>query len=666
MLVDESYKPLENEQIHWDWVVEIWEGYKAGHEKFFGIQPLEYQSVSLDNPNAQRLPYCGVMYSNTNSRSRSLVDIMKSLQYFYIVLWYRLELMLARDNGKAFLMDINQIPKTSGMTTTQWMHYLKSFGVIFVNPNEQFKETGRPASFNTFTSIDMSMNDVIQGYANLMDKIERMAGQLVGITPEREGAISTQELVGNVERSVIQSSHITEWLFWNHNKFKKNALSSLLNVAKYCVGAYNKKSIHYVMDDALRVFLNVPEDFEYSDFDVFLSDSTKETQQIESIKSLLQASMQNGASILDACDIITSDNITLLKKKMTEIESRRQQMMKQEQEAQMAASQQDAQAKLQVEQMKMENDLRIAQMDSETKLQVAQIQYNARLIDQNHNGISDVLEGNKIELDRYRADIEAEVKMAELGMKQRESDSKIAMQQIDLQAKAGQANTDLQIAATNLKQKEIEALASQRKAESDIAIAQASITEKAIDTESKERDLQQKYIDLDIKAMEREIKRAELQQAYQESRFKAAEIQNENAKTAITAREVDDNAYIEAAKLMLEKAKMNQERDLKEEELDIKKDEMEAKKDIERIKLKAEQIKIEQTKAQIQKSKADVVKAEQMSEIKQKNAEFESDNSKNQIDIAKNKGEAKINMAKANKEAAKIRASIPKPKKSKE
>jgi len=49
-----------------------------------------------------------------------------------------------------------------------------------------------------------------------MDKIEQLAGTISGITDQREGAITSSELVGNVERSVTQSSHITEPLFWQH------------------------------------------------------------------------------------------------------------------------------------------------------------------------------------------------------------------------------------------------------------------------------------------------------------------------------------------------------------------------------------------------------------------------------------------------------------------
>jgi hypothetical protein len=65
-----------------------------------------------------------------------------------------------------------------------------------------------------------------------MDKIEQLAGTISGITAQRQGEISTSEMVGNVERSVLQSSNITEPLHWVHNQVKRHALNMLLNTAK--------------------------------------------------------------------------------------------------------------------------------------------------------------------------------------------------------------------------------------------------------------------------------------------------------------------------------------------------------------------------------------------------------------------------------------------------
>ena len=272
-IADESYNKTGMElSVEPDWIIEVWEGYRAGSDLYFGIQPLEYQHVSIDNPNSQKLPYCGCIYSNTNSRPRSLVSILKPLQYMYIVLWYRLELAIARDKGKVINMDITQIPKSMNITPDRWMHYLSSVGVNFINPYEEGwnvpgREGGKPATFNQITSLDLTMSNVIAEYIQLMDKIEQLAGTISGITEQRMGAISTHELVGNVERSVVQSSHITEPLFWAHNQCKRHVLNMLLNTAKGAWEQTGKKKLNYIFDNGERAYIDISDKFYYEDMD---------------------------------------------------------------------------------------------------------------------------------------------------------------------------------------------------------------------------------------------------------------------------------------------------------------------------------------------------------------------------------------------------------------
>jgi hypothetical protein len=385
VVVEEGYKVAPNEEISWDWVTEVWEGYRVGNDLYIGIQPIPNQSISLDNPNGNKLPYVGGVYNDTNTYPKSLVEIMKPLQYMYIVIWYRLELALSRDKGKVINMDVTQIPKSMGVDVNKWLHYLSSLGVNLFNPYEDGwdipgREGGKPAGFNQFSSQDLTMSNVIAGYIEMMNKIEEMAGELSGVTRQRQGAISTNELVGNVERSVIQSSHITEMLFWKHNQVKKKALNSLLDTAKNVWGSSGKTKLHYITDDVTRVFMEITDDFKYSDFDIFVTDSTKENQNIESLRSLYQPAMQNGASLLDIAEIMTSNNLSDIKTKLKRIEQERQQketqMQQVQQEAMLQAEQiksQTEQAKMDLELAKIEQDERDSIRKSETAVEVAMI-----------------------------------------------------------------------------------------------------------------------------------------------------------------------------------------------------------------------------------------------------------------------------------------------------
>lgn len=447
--VDESYKVTGNElNVEWKWIVDVWEGYRVGEDLYIGIQPLEYQHISADNPNAQRLPYTGVIYNNTNSRPRSLVSMMKPLQYMYIIIWYRLELAMARDKGKIITMDITQIPKSMNIDVSKWMHYLSALGINFVNPYEEGwdipgREGGKPSQFNQISALDLTMANTIDQYINLMDKIESMLSEISGVSKQREGAISSNELVGNVERSVIQSAHITEPWFWVHNRVKKEAITMLLNTAKYA-WKDNKTSIQYVLDDATRAFITLSDNFFYEDMDVFIEDTTKNQQQIEALKNLMQPAMQNGASLLDIAEIITMDNVTMIKNRLEEIEQKRMQQQQAMEEAQAQREQQAIQMQNEIKEEELmlkeaEMDLEKYKIDQDNATKIAVAQLNAYMgsvdTDANNNGEPDILEiGRQALEERKQASEEASKqfefnnKIREQKMKKEIEDKKVALE----------------------------------------------------------------------------------------------------------------------------------------------------------------------------------------------------------------------------------------------
>lgn len=442
-IVDETYQPVGNEvSIEPDWIIEVWEGYRAGSDLYFGIQPIEYQHVSIDNPNSQKLPYCGAIYSNTNSKPRSLVSILKPLQYMYIVLWYRLELAIARDKGKVVNMDITQIPKSMNISPAKWMHYLSSVGVNFINPYEEGwnipgREGGKPAQFNQITALDLTMSNVIAEYIQLMDKIEELAGTISGITAQREGAVSTSEMVGNVERSVVQSSHITEPLFWVHNQCKRRVLNMLLNTAKGAWEETGKQKLQYIFDNGERAFLDITPKFYYEDMDVFVSDTSKDLENIQKLQQLIQPAMQNGASLLEAAEILTNDNFNIIKQKLKDMQTRQEQIQQQQQEAE--AQQQQQLQQMQNESKQQELMLQEAQMDlqryqidqdNQTKIAVAQINAyrGTEELDQDQNGIPDPIEIGKQALEQQKINQEAYNKRYEAKQKREIEDQKIQLE----------------------------------------------------------------------------------------------------------------------------------------------------------------------------------------------------------------------------------------------
>jgi hypothetical protein len=328
------------------------------------------------------------------------------------------------------------------ITPAKWMHYLSSVGVNFINPYEEGwnipgREGGKPASFNQITSLDLTMSNVIAEYIQLMDKIEQLAGTISGITEQRQGAISSSELVGNVERSVVQSSHITEPLFWVHNQCKRHVLNMLLNTAKGAWEGTGKKKLQYIFDNGERAFIDIQDKFYYEDMDVFVSDTSKDLENIQKLQQLIQPAMQNGASLLEAAEILTNDNFNIIKQKLKEMQDRQEQLQQQqaeqEQQNQMQLQQMANEAKEQELMLKeAEMDLQRYKIDADnqTKIAVAEISTyrGSEEKDINNNGVIDPVEIAKNATAQRKIDQDAYQKRYEARQKREIEDAKIDLE----------------------------------------------------------------------------------------------------------------------------------------------------------------------------------------------------------------------------------------------
>ena len=479
MIVDETFKLAIFKTQYPDataeefWINEAWEGVKIGDNIYVGVGPKENQRRRLDNPYYCKLGYTGLIYNSTNSTSVSLIDRLKPYQYLYNVLSYRLELAFASDQGKVMLMDLAQIPRSEGMDLDRWMYYLKAMKIGFINSFEEGKKgshVGKLSNFNQFQSIDLSLANQISQYIDTLEYIKQQIAFISGVSPQRLGAISTNELVGNVERSVSQSALITEYLFDAHDDVKRRVYTAIIECGKI---AFRKgKKTQYVLDDMGIELLDIEEGtFENSEFGVFMSNSSKDHMVVESLKQLAQAALQSDKADLSMIiDAVINDNPRDIVRNLQKGEETKYARDKQNQDAQNAVAQEQIaaqkEAQAQALDIKMrEMELKQYEIDSnnETKIQVAQINVYSRQenLDQDGDGVPDpielaalsleerglaskaFMEQSKLATDKSKHDKEMSIKDKELNMKKQIEDKKIEairVQNISQEKIASEAN----------------------------------------------------------------------------------------------------------------------------------------------------------------------------------------------------------------------------------
>jgi hypothetical protein len=400
------------------WISDIWKctGINAGEDPIIvDYGPIENQTGDL--------PYIGYVYNNTNSKATSLVDLVKSHQYTYMIIMYKIMTEVAKFKGAKLIFDIAQIPTTgvNGMSQEKWLYYFDVIGIGWVNSFEEGKEgssTGQRASFNQFQMVQDTTLNAIAPLVQMLDKIENQVQAVLGVSDQRLGAIGSSETVGGVERSVIQSSAITASLFMKHNQVKKAVLQQVLDVAKLCLLEDNDAT-QLMVDDVYRELVKIDaQKLNDSEYEVLVSDSIEIASIKESLKALAPQAIQgdklNYSEYIRLLQSNSISEIASIIKQGEDDKYERDSSASKAQQEQHAADL--AEKKAQFER-NLEYQITKDQLDRENKIQVATISSlrgKDGPSDMNMNGIPDPMEASRLAMEQQKIGAQQQIESMKL------------------------------------------------------------------------------------------------------------------------------------------------------------------------------------------------------------------------------------------------------------
>lgn len=401
------------------WVSEGWEGVKLGKDIYLKMRPLQTQYVKANNPSKGHLGVIGQIYNTNQGKAVSLVDRAKNFQYMYDVMFDRLNKAISTNYGKILELDLAKVP--ANWEIEKWMHFAVVNKIAVV---DSFKEgqhgqsTGKLAgNMNTVggRAIDMETGAYIQQHIQLLEFIKMEMGELCGVSRQREGQISNRETVGGVERSVNQSSHITEYWYMQHEAVKIRVLEAFLETAKVALKDVENKKVQYILDDQTIEVLNMDgEMFAESDYGLLVSNTPKIMELEQAIKQYAQSFIQNGGSMSTIMDIYFSPSLMDMRRKLEMAEETMQQNASKASEEQNKTQQAANAAMVDLENRKLELEDLKNQRDNDTKIYIAELgQDNDKdgVID---DGIGDPLDQEKFQLDINKARSDYSLKLKAL------------------------------------------------------------------------------------------------------------------------------------------------------------------------------------------------------------------------------------------------------------
>lgn len=431
----------EEEQIFY--INEAWEGTKIGEDIYVNMGPRPIQYNRLSNPSRCHFGIIGSIYNLNDNRPFSLVDMMKQYNYLYDIIHDRLNKMMAKNWGKIIQMDLAKIPK--GWDVEKWMYYAKVNGIAVVdsfNEGNIGAATGKLAGAlnNASTGvIDAEFGNSIQSQINLLEFIKMEMSDVAGISRQREGQISNRETVGGVERATLQSAHITEWLFVQHEDVKRRALECFLETAKIALRGRSKKFQYILSDNSLRVMDIDGDEFAEADYGLVV-DNGQGTQELsQKLDVLAQAALQNQTLSFSTIMKLYSSSSIAEKQRLVEKDERAiQDRAAQAQQQQLEVQQQEAQMKQEIEMRKMEQEDALNMRDNETRIIVANINAQSKMQDTEDDGIQEPMsesdrENLREKVRQFNERIKLDREKLELDRKKAETDARLKEKQINKQ-----------------------------------------------------------------------------------------------------------------------------------------------------------------------------------------------------------------------------------------
>ena len=377
-MVADKYKARKGEVVETKYIDDIWEGTKIGGRITVNCRRRSNQVRSVDDAGPTSLSYVGCLHNMSSGRVTSLVDVLKHIQTLYNVVLYHIELTLSRAGGKAVVYDVSQMPANIGMDMQTVMYHIKNDGIIPINSKDEGGvETSR---FQQFQSVDFTLSNSVQQLINLKLMLEQTAGQVCGISPQREGAVSQYEAVGNVQRTVVQSNLVTENWFFQHSEVKKRVIEKVCNLMK--VAWSGGKKAGYILGDGGYKFLNVFPDIALNDYGIYISEGGKEDAIKQAVTQMSQAALQGGnIDLLSVIKILKADTLTeaehILENGLKEMKKQSEAMQQAQQQAlqvQQAEKNAERQHDISIKTLEAENKIQVAQENSRAKIEVANIQ----------------------------------------------------------------------------------------------------------------------------------------------------------------------------------------------------------------------------------------------------------------------------------------------------
>jgi hypothetical protein len=469
---------LFGDHIDWLWINDVWGGIKIGPNRptFWGmnnpggINPiylglnggkpgrLPFQFKGDQSLYGCKLPVEGCVFGDRNTRSISLVDLMKPYQIGYNIVNNQISDILVDELGTVIMLDQNALPRHSlgedwGKNNLAKAYVaMKNFQMLPLDTT--ITNTENPLSFQHYQVLNLEQTQRLMSRIQLATYFKNQAFEVIGLNPQRMGAqIAQQQTATAVEQAMNASYAQTEQYFIQHSDNLMPRVHQMrTDLAQYYHSKKPSTRLQYITtkDEKVNFEINGT-DLLMRDLNIFCTTKTNSRAVMEQLKQLAINNNTTGASIYDLGNVIKSESIGELTSVLKAAEEKTQAQKQAEMQQQQQMQQEQIEAQERQLQMAQQFKAEEAEKDRAARLTEAEIRAAGfgSTVDINKNLQSDYIDAMDKIKDEQRYQDTMNIKRESENFKREQGAQRIEIDREKLQTQKEIADKQLQIAKEN-------------------------------------------------------------------------------------------------------------------------------------------------------------------------------------------------------------------------
>jgi len=448
------------EHIDWIWINEVWGGVKIGPNipSFWGmnnpggfspiyigvdknhIGPLKFQFKGDNTLYGCKLPVEGAVFSDRNTKSTALIDLMKPYQIGYNIVNNQIADILVDELGTIIMLDQNTLPRHSlgedwgkGNLAKAYVA-MKNFQMLPLDTS--ITNTENALNFQHFQKLDLDQTNRLMSRIQLANYFKQQAYEVIGVNPQRMGQQLSQTTATGVEQAVNASYAQTETYFMQHSDYLMPRVHQMrTDLAQYYHSNKPSARLTYITsaDEKVNFEINGT-DLLLRDLNIFCTTTANHRAVLEQLKQMAMQNNTTGASIYDLGKVVQSDSIAELNTALKSSEEKNAKMKEQE-----------------MQKMKLDAQAAEKEKDRQRDILVAEIRaagYGS-MVDLNQNQMSDYRDAMEDIRKTEQYQQQTELQRSKQNNDMLKHNQKMDLEQEKLQAKKDIADKQLQIAREN-------------------------------------------------------------------------------------------------------------------------------------------------------------------------------------------------------------------------